>query len=107
MDNPSFSEDFESEKPTERNGSISSSNQVKNDLKSPLEDILNIPVKSRVSSYGPKETRRMMKNVLVASVGFLFLFTAYNGMSNVMSSLYPQVLFFVIIVAFIILKGLF
>ncbi|XP_021944765.1 UNC93-like protein [Folsomia candida] len=38
--------------------------------------------------YDPKETRRMSKNIHVVSLGFLLLFTAYNGMSNLLSSFY-------------------
>lgn len=48
------------------------------------------PIPSTMPTYGPKETRRMSKNIHVASIGFLLLFTAYNGMSNLMSSFYPD-----------------
>jgi hypothetical protein len=40
--------------------------------------------------YSPKETTRMTKNIHVVSIGFLLLFTAYNGMSNLLSSFYPD-----------------
>jgi len=40
--------------------------------------------------YAPNETRRMTKNIVVVSIGFLLLFTAYNGMSNLQSSLHPE-----------------
>jgi hypothetical protein len=65
----------------------------------PFHEQISIPTnlkksKSTKSVYGPTETRRMTKNVLVASFGFLLLFTAYNGMSNILSSLYPSVLHF-------------
>lgn len=37
--------------------------------------------------YKPNEQRRMMKNVVVISVSFALLFTAYSSMSNLQSSI--------------------
>lgn len=37
--------------------------------------------------YEPNEQRRMMKNVVVISVSFALLFTAYSSMSNLQSSI--------------------
>lgn len=37
--------------------------------------------------YGPKESRRMLKNIFLISFSFTFLFTAYQSMANLQSSL--------------------
>lgn len=55
----------------------------------PLPSISPDPLKT-MPIYSPKETRRMTKNIVVVSIGFLLLFTAYNGMSNLQSSLHPE-----------------
>jgi hypothetical protein len=39
-------------------------------------------------NYEPKEERRMMKNVILISCAFTLLFTAFNSMSSLMSSMY-------------------
>lgn len=38
-------------------------------------------------SYGPHESRRMLKNIFLISFSFAFLFTAYQSMANLQSSL--------------------
>lgn len=38
-------------------------------------------------NYGPKESRRMLKNVILISFSFTFLFTAFQSMANLQSSL--------------------
>ena len=40
--------------------------------------------------YKPGESRRMLRNVIVISVAFTLLFTAYSFMSNLQSSLNPE-----------------
>ncbi len=40
-----------------------------------------------IRKYEPNEQRRMMKNVVVISVSFALLFTAYSSMSNLQSSI--------------------
>jgi hypothetical protein len=42
-------------------------------------------------SYEVKEERRMFRNVAVISLSFTLLFTAFQSMSNLQSSLNPQV----------------
>lgn len=43
-----------------------------------------------ISLYSENENRRMLKNVFLVSLGFLLLFTSYNSISNLQSSLHPQ-----------------
>lgn len=37
--------------------------------------------------YGPHESRRMLKNIFLISFSFAFLFTAFQSMANLQSSL--------------------
>lgn len=37
--------------------------------------------------YGPNESRRMLKNIFLISFSFAFLFTAFQSMANLQSSL--------------------
>ncbi|CAL8144817.1 unnamed protein product [Orchesella dallaii] len=39
------------------------------------------------NAYGPEESRRMLKNVLLTSFAFTFLFTAFQSMASLQSSL--------------------
>ncbi|ODN04685.1 UNC93-like protein [Orchesella cincta] len=45
---------------------------------------------AQLEKYSPNEPRRMQKNVYVASIGFLLLFTAFNSISNLQSSIHPE-----------------
>ena len=47
--------------------------------------------KEEVSKYEPEETKRILKNVIVVSLAFMFLFTATGSMANLQSSLNPEV----------------
>lgn len=63
-------------------------NSISKDRKATLESLSL----EELERYGPNESRRMMKNVVVVSFGFLLLFTAFNSISNLQSSLHPQVI---------------
>jgi len=41
--------------------------------------------------YEASESKRILKNVIIVSVGFLLLFTAFNCMSNLQSSINTEV----------------
>ncbi|KAK7115237.1 UNC93-like protein [Littorina saxatilis] len=64
------------------------------DTKQPANDVINgyeMDVKKGASDYEtseiPMSTLRILKNVLVVSTGFLFLFTAFQSMANLQTSL--------------------
>lgn len=76
---------------TEPNGSVSGSQPSDQNLpKKSLTICMNTDLMAS-DKYSPKESRRMLKNVVVVSLGFLLLFTAFNSISNLQSSINPQV----------------
>ncbi len=56
----------------------------------PIPSPGGMEVNAGVEGYSANENRRMLKNVFLVSLGFLLLFTSYNSISNLQSSLHPQ-----------------
>lgn len=74
-------------------GEINSAYDETNDDKKNKEDV-DLPISpqdpSRVTPnmiYGPNESRRMLKNIFLISFSFAVLFTAFQSMANLQSSL--------------------
>lgn len=71
MDNPAYEENNEDRK------TKAAEDPTQKDLP-PITPNIN---------YGPGESRRMLKNVILISFSFTFLFTAFQSMANLQSSL--------------------
>lgn len=71
---------------TEFSANTDGKNKIK-EIMNPTETSHYPPATTPTRVYGPNESRRMLKNVFLISFSFAFLFTAFQSMANLQSSL--------------------